>query len=389
MLETFKVSDMKAQIFEIFDHLHQHPEVSWKEFKTTQYISNLLEEFGCKVTTFDDCTGVVAEIGEGDFTVGLRADMDSLWQEVNGTWQANHSCGHDAHMTLALGVMMTLKKMNVMLPGKVKFIFQPAEEKGTGALKMLEKKVIDGVDYLYGVHLRPEMEVPNGKAAPAIVHGSGQFITGKIIGEDSHGARPHLGANAIEVGSALVEHMKGIHLDPMVPYSIKMTKFVSGGDNGNIIPGSAEFGLDLRAQSNKVMDQLVEKLEKIIQSLSDLYQVRITYTSEGRIVSAEVNEEAQSIMADSIKEVIGEENLVPPTVTSGCEDFHFYSVKRPEVKTTMLGLGCGLKPGLHHPNMTFDREALLIGTEILTRTILKTLEKNGLEIKYVNIGSAT
>lgn len=381
MLETLDVSKQKIQIFEIFDYLHQHPEVSWKEFKTTQYLANLLESFGCKVTTFEDCTGVVAEMGEGPLTVGLRADMDSLWQEVDGVWKANHSCGHDAHMTLALGVMMTLKNMKAGLPGKVKFIFQPAEEKGNGALKMLEKKVIDDIDYLFGVHLRPELEVPNGKAAPAIVHGAGQFITGKIIGEDSHGGRPHLGVNAIEVGSALVEQMKGIYLDPLVPYSIKMTKFIAGGDNGNIIPGSAQFGLDLRAQSNKVMDQLVEKLEKIIGNLSDFYQVKITYKTEGKIVAAQVNEEAQSIMAESIKEVIGEENLVPPSVTSGGEDFHFYSVKCPEIKATMLGLGCGLKPGLHHPHMTFDRNALLPGIEILTQAILKTFEKNGLRIK--------
>ncbi|WP_057760375.1 M20 peptidase aminoacylase family protein [Cytobacillus praedii] len=381
MLETLDDSKLQDQIYEIFDYLHQHPEVSWKEYKTTQYLANLLEALGCKVTTFEDCTGVVAEIGEGNFTVGLRTDMDALWQEVDGIWQANHSCGHDAHMTMGLGVMMTLKKMNVKLPGKVKFIFQPAEEKGNGALKMLEKKVIDDVDYLFGVHLRPELEVPNGKAAPAIVHGAGQFITGEIIGEDTHGGRPHLGVNAIEVGSALVEQMKGIYLDPMVPYSIKMTKFIAGGDNGNIIPGSAQFGLDLRAQSNAVMDQLVERVEKIIGNLSDFYQVRITYQTEGKIVAAQVSEDAQTIMAEAIKGVIGDENIVPPSVTSGGEDFHFYSVKRPEVKATMLGLGCGLKPGLHHPHMTFDHDALLTGIEILTRTILKTFEDNGLTIK--------
>jgi amidohydrolase len=382
MTGTLAVSDLKSQIYEIFDHLHTHPEVSWKEVKTTQYIVERLEELGCKVTTFDDCTGVVAEIGEGPITVGFRSDMDALWQEVDGTWQANHSCGHDAHMTLGLGVFMTLKKMNVKLPGKVKFIFQPAEEKGNGALKMIEKEVIDDIDYLYGVHLRPQMEVENGKAAPAIVHGAGQFMAGKIIGDDGHGGRPHLGANAIEVGAELVNHIKGIHLDPMIPYSVKMTKFNAGGDNFNIIPGSAEFFIDLRAQSNQVMELLKEKVEKIISSISELYQVKIPFSYQSHVVAAEVNEEAQAIMAESIKHVLGEENLLPPSVTSGCEDFHFYSVKRPEVKATMLGLGCGLRPGLHHPKMTFDRKALITGTEILTRTILTTFQKNGLKIDF-------
>ncbi|MGG1679597.1 M20 peptidase aminoacylase family protein [Neobacillus sp. NRS-1170] len=376
MIETLVVNDIREKVFEIFDHLHQYPEVSWKEYQTTEYIANRLKELGINVTTFDDCTGVIGEMGEGPFTVGLRSDMDALWQEVNGTFQANHSCGHDAHMTLVLGVAMTLKKLKVDLPGKVKFIFQPAEEKGDGALKMIEKKVIDDVDYLYGVHLRPDVEVPNRKAAPAIVHGAGRFITGRIIGHDHHGGRPHMGTNAIEVGASIVEHLKGIYLDPMTPYSVKMTKFIAGGDNGNIIPGSADFGLDLRAQSNEVMGGLTEKVKGIIQNISDLYQVKIDYQYDANLVAAEVNDEAQSIMADSIETVLGKENLLPPSISSGCEDFHFYSVDRPEVKTTMLGLGCGLTPGLHHPYMTFNREALIDGIEILTRTILATFEKN-------------
>ncbi|WP_066388946.1 M20 peptidase aminoacylase family protein [Neobacillus mesonae] len=383
MTQTIDVCDLKSQIYDIFEHLHQHPEVSWKEVKTTQYVAEMLHKLGAEsVTTFDDCPGVVAELGEGPLTVALRSDMDALWQEVDGIWQANHSCGHDAHMTLALGVFMTLKKMNVKLPGKVKFIFQPAEEKGNGALKMVEKKVIDDVDYLYGVHLRPEMEVKNGKAAPAIVHGAGISIAGKIIGEDCHGGRPHLGTNAIEVGAALVQHLNGIHLDPIVPYSVKMTKFFAGGESSNIIPGSAEFSLDLRAQSNKLMSQLTKKVEETIQSISDLYQVEITYSYESNVVAAEVNEEAQAVMAESIKLVLGEDNLLPPSVTAGGEDFHFYTVKRPHVKATMLGLGCGLAPGLHHPKMTFDRGALLSGIEILTRAILITFEQNGLRAEF-------
>ncbi|PLR95976.1 M20 peptidase aminoacylase family protein [Bacillus sp. T33-2] len=382
MLGTLEVKDLKSQIFTIFNHLHNNPEVSWKEYETTRYITGLLEELGVKFETFEDCTGVVAEMGEGPFTVGLRADMDALWQEVDGAWKANHSCGHDAHMTLALGVILSLKKMNVKLPGKVKFIFQPAEEKANGALKMLEKKVIDDIDYLYGVHVRPDQEVPHGKAAPAIVHGAGKFITGKIIGDDLHGGRPHLGANAIEVGSAIVQEIKGIRLDPQIPYSVKMTRFTAGGDNDNIIPGSAEFAIDMRAQTNQAMRQLAAKVEKIIETISALYQVRIDFTYAGNAVAAEVNEEAQSIMAEAIQIVLGKDHLFPPSVTSGCEDFHFYNVQRPEVKATMLGLGCGLAPGLHHPKMTFDRDALITGTEILTRAILTTFEKNGLKVEY-------
>lgn len=99
----------KQVIMDIFDHLHANPEVSWKEYQTTEYLTEKLKAAGCRTRTFDDCTGVVGEIGEGSPVVAVRADIDALWQEVDGVFQANHSCGHDSHMTMALGTMMLLK----------------------------------------------------------------------------------------------------------------------------------------------------------------------------------------------------------------------------------------------------------------------------------------
>ncbi|WP_134703385.1 M20 peptidase aminoacylase family protein [Ammoniphilus sp. YIM 78166] len=366
---------LRASILEIFEHLHQHPEVSWKEYNTTKYLAHRLEELGCKVTTFDDCTGVVAEMGSGPLTVALRADIDALWQEVDGEFRANHSCGHDAHMTLVLGTLMLLKSMDYEPKGKLKLIFQPAEEKGTGALKLVDKGVIDDVDFLYGVHLRPFQEVVQGKAAPAIINGAGVFIEGEIRGADAHGARPHLNVNAIEVGAAIVHELNRIHLNPMVPYSAKVTKFMAGGENSNTIPGNAKFSIDMRAQTNEVMKELVRRVDHMIQSLAQLYGADIRIQYESQVAAAEVHEKAKAYMAEAIAEVLGHENLVDPVITPGGEDFHYYTIKRPQVKATMLGLGCGLKPGLHHPHMTFEREALLDGSQILARAVMTTFDQ--------------
>src|SRR5690606_9710697 len=155
---------LKDKMLEIFHHLHHHPEVSWEEKETTTFLKNVLEKEGCRVQTFTHSTGLFAELGSGNPVIAIRADIDALWQEVDGTFQANHSCGHDAHMTIVLGMMYLLKE--AILPGTVRFIFQPAEEKGTGALRMVEEKVVDGVDYLFGVHLRPIQEVRDGYASP-------------------------------------------------------------------------------------------------------------------------------------------------------------------------------------------------------------------------------
>ncbi|MFJ8256664.1 M20 peptidase aminoacylase family protein [Peribacillus asahii] len=366
------IEQLKPTIQTVFEHLHQHPEVSWKEYQTTAYIKQLLEEEGFNVQTFDDCTGLVVEIGSGNFCVGLRTDIDALWQEVDGQFKANHSCGHDSHMTMTIGAMLLLKKLNPQINGRIKFVFQPAEEKGTGALKLIEKHVVDDVDFLYGVHLRPIQELRDGEAAGAIYHGAAKFLEGEIIGEDAHGARPHLGQNAIEIGASLIQEMKSIHLDPMVPHTVKMTKFLAGGDTGNLIPGKASFSIDLRAQTNEVMDKLTEKVEKIADALANLYGVDIRLETKANVAAAQVNEEALSYMEKAIIESIGAEQLRKPIVSSGGEDFHFYTLKNPHLKATMLGLGCDLQPGLHHPQMTFNHDAIYAGIEILARTLLHT-----------------
>ncbi|MBB5323945.1 amidohydrolase [Anoxybacillus tepidamans] len=366
------LESIQEELWEVFDHLHQHPEISWEEFKTTEFLKQQLIQEGYRVQTFSDCTGVVGEIGSGSFTVALRADMDALWQEVNEKWQANHACGHDAHMTMALGVVKLFNRIGYRPPGKLKILFQPAEETGTGALKMIEKGVVDDVDFLYGVHLRPIQELRSGYASPAILHGAAQIIEGEIKGVAAHAARPHLGVNAIEVGSALVQELGKIHVDPQVPASIKMTRFHAGAKSANIIPEHATFTLDLRAQTNEIMEQLVEHLQNVVKGVSVIYGAEIVLHQGVRIVAAQVHPEAQRIMKQAIMETIGAEKCAPPVVTSGGEDFHFYSVMKPSLKTTMLGLGCDLMPGLHHPQMTFRREDLLIGIEILARTVMET-----------------
>lgn len=373
------IEELKPEILNIFQHLHENPEISWKEFETTNYISRILEKNGLEVKRFDDIPGVIGtwsgDKREGNITVGIRADMDALFQDVNGTFRANHSCGHDAHMTIVLGVLLLLKKMEAVLPGMVKFIFQPAEEVGEGALKMVEKQVLEDIDFLYGVHLRPIQELRFGQASSGIIHGSTTTINGEIHGFDGHAAKPHLTVNAIEVITAIVEQMKGIRLDPLVPYSVKMTHVSAGSStNANIIPGSAKFSLDLRAQSNEAMEQLIEKVDHIIKSLASLYQCELTIEQKGRVYAAVVNPFAEKLLEKAIEDTLGIGGLVGPIMTPGGEDFHFYTKEKPTIKATMLGLGCDLTPGLHHPNMSFNHDALYIAIEIITRAVLRTFE---------------
>ncbi|CAM4182432.1 M20 peptidase aminoacylase family protein [Lederbergia lenta] len=364
------------KVFDTFSYLHANPEISWKEQNTTFFIKQQLEMAGCNVTTFDDCTGVIGDFGGGSKgvpVVAIRADMDALWQEVDGIYKANHSCGHDAHMTMVLGVLWKLEA-NPQLREKisVRFIFQPAEEVGKGALTLAEKGVVDDVDYLFGIHLRPSAETPNGFATPAIIHGATGAIECEIVGEDAHGARPHLTSNAIEIGMHIVNLLNTVHLDPTVPHSIKVTKFHAGGKNTNIIPGQASLSLDLRAQTNEHMKLLQKKVYNILELTEQLFETRINIVNDYSLAAAKVAPDAEKIARQAIVNVLGENYTVPALLTPGGDDFHFYTISKPTLKATMIGLGCDLKPGLHHPSMTFDKQALFNGIDILTEMVLLT-----------------
>jgi len=321
------INQLKPELNDVFEHLHQIPEVGWQEHNTTAYIAQYLYKKGFRVRTFPDCTGLFVEVGKGDLCIAVRTDIDALWQEVDGEFKANHSCGHDAHMTMIIGTMLLMQKLGFPSGIRFKFIFQPAEEKGSGALKLIDLGIMDDVNFLYGVHLRPIQEMADGFASPAIYHGASRFIEGRIIGEDAHGARPHLGHNAIEIGAKFIQEIQGIHLDPMVPYSAKLTRFLAGGSSGNIIPGKADFSIDVRAQNNQTIDALYSKIEAIADSLSRLHDVKILLEIMGNTAAARVCAAAKGSMEAAIIDTIGKEKMIDPVVTSGGEDFHFLYVK--------------------------------------------------------------
>ncbi|MFE8695745.1 M20 peptidase aminoacylase family protein [Cytobacillus sp. FJAT-53684] len=358
-----------------YKHLHANAEVSWKEFETTKFLCSELEQLGISYQTFDDHTGVVGYWGnkEEGPTIGIRSDMDALWQLVDGEWIANHSCGHDAHMTMVLYTIKCLKEIGFAPKGLIKIIFQPAEETGMGAKAMIRKEVLSDMDYLLGIHLRPIQEIEFGYASPAIYHGATTLLNGEIRGVQSHGARPHLGINVVDSIGSIIQALNSIKMDPTVSASAKVTMVKAGGDNLNTIPDFAEFGIDVRAENNEVMSELLEKIQHAVITAGSVNHAKVTLEPQASMVAAEISCEIEGIVKAAIVEVLGENGLVPPPVTPGGEDFHFYKTSYPNLQATMVGLGTGLTPGLHHPNMSFNLNSLQNGVKILSQTIIKLL----------------
>lgn len=369
-----QVRTYEEVIYGWFDHFHAHPEVSWKEYETTKKIASILDELNVKYRTFSDITGLVAEIGEGREVIAVRADIDALWQEVDGEMRANHSCGHDANISMVLGALIQLK--DLPLKKRIRFIFQPAEETGSGAISMVKHGLVDDVSHLFGVHLRPIEELPFGKVTPAIHHGAALFLQGAVHGVDAHGARPHQGKNAIDVLFAIQQMLNNLHINPFEVYSAKITKIVADGGSVNIIPGNATFSLDVRAQNNSVLTELQDRLDEGFKVISQMFDTEIKWQWEDRTPGADVSEEAAQIAKESIIEALGEEYLQEPISTPGSDDFHCYTLLRPHLKAAMIGIGADLEPGLHHPYMTFNKEALIIGAKVLTATLRNATEKS-------------
>ena len=362
-----KETELEQHVLQWFEHFHQNPEVSWKEYETTKKIAEILAENGVIYRLFEGIPGLVAEIGSGEKVIAMRADIDALWQEVDGEMRANHSCGHDANITMALGALLKLK--DLQLKKRIRFIFQPAEESGGGALETMKQNVLENVEYLFGVHLRPIEELPLGKITPAIHHGAAIFVKGKIQGIDAHGARPHQGKNAIDVLVAIHQFINNIHIDPYEACSVKMTRMQADGGSINIIPGNAEFSMDIRAQKNEVLAQLIEKVENGIQLIGSMYNIEISIEWYDRTPGAVVNDDAAKIAELSIIEAFGINALAPEIHTPGSDDFHYYTVKNPQLKAAMIGVGADLAPGLHHPQMTFNKQALFNGIKVIATTL--------------------
>jgi amidohydrolase len=370
------IDQHKDALLKTYQDLHILAEPSWEEKETSRYLVDHLKKAGLTVKTFHNHFGIIAEIpGHSNKVVALRADMDALVQEVDGKVRPNHSCGHDAHSTMVLFAALSIVSSGILPKHTLRFIFQPAEEKGEGALQMMKDGALEHVEYLFGIHVRPEVEVPYLNASPVIVHGSAGTLKGMIKGVQSHASRPQDGINVIEAAALLVYKLKQIHIQTEITYSIKMTQFKTENEAANVIPETAFFSIDVRAQTNEVMDELTLKAKEAMEETMNQMGPTITWSMEEFVPAAAIHKKAIRLVEIAIEGVLGKENVIASCVTNGAEDFHFYTNKKPTIAATMVGLGCGLKPGLHHPKMNFHLDALIYGAKIVTQAILLASEE--------------
>lgn len=363
----------REYVQDVFNFLHKIPEQSHKEVKTSAYLADELEKYGFEVIrNVSGGTGVlgILDSGKPGPVFGLRADMDALAYEVDGKIVYRHTCGHDAHSAMVMAAAREIASKGIKR-GKLYIIFQPAEETLSGCLEMIKSGLFNDMSEVVGIHLRPIEEAKLGQATAALWHSACAPTRIKISGKSAHGARPHLGINAVDAAALCVNAINAIHANPSISHSIKVTQLMTGAGAINIIPEEVTVGIDIRCSQNDEMNTIIEKVKRAVNgavaAIGATAEVDIKFCP-----GASYDDELIQTNASAIREVLGEEGLVPDIMTPGSEDFHFFS-NQLNCKSGYLGLGANLTPGLHSKDMEFDHDALYHGAEILTRVAEKRL----------------
>ena len=361
-----------------YQYLHSIPEPGFQEVKTSAYLAEKLEAAG--LTVIRNLAGTTGLVGEYDSGVpgpvlAIRADMDALTHIINGKKEYRHTCGHDSHSSMLLAAAEETMALKKVKKGRIKFVFQPAEELCGGALKILESGILNDVDIMTGMHIRPTQECPAGTVICEMHYSAGCQFRARIRGLMCHGARPHLGINPIDAAAGAVAAVNAIHLDPRIPFSVKCTQIHADSGVFNSVPNFADITFDLRAQTNSAMKELREKTVKAIENGAAAVGASVEeyefYTDFPAAEGFDPN--LSKIVEDSVSEIVGRENTIPSFNTSGGEDFFWYPVKLPKIKAAFVGLGVGAEPGLHHQDMHFDPKYLENGVGIHGKIIEKIL----------------
>jgi amidohydrolase len=364
--------------------LHQHPELAFEEVRTAGIVAQELSALGLEVQTGVGKTGVVA-ILEGDNdgpTVLVRADMDALpIEEANQTDYVSrtpgkmHACGHDGHTTIALGVAKLLSQHRDKIAGRVKFVFQPAEEVAQGANAMIRDGVLQNPqpDVAVGLHLWNDLPLGTiGMTSGGLMAGS-SIISLKITGKGGHGAQPQNTVDPVVCAAHIITALQSIlsrNVDPADTGVISITK-VRAGETHNVIPQTAELTGTMRAFKTEVRDLMTQRLHEIVDGVA----AAMGCTAELKVDHLTIPVINDSGVADRLSrkfaQIVGEEQLDRDIRLMVGEDVSYLMQGIPAM-FFLVGSANGergLNYGHHHPRFDFDEDALPLAVALLSAAV--------------------
>jgi amidohydrolase len=363
--------------------LHRRPELSWEEFETTTAVAAALIDAGLQPQLRAGESGLVVDVGAGEPLVAFRADLDALpIEEATGLPFASeipgvmHACGHDAHTAIAVGIALTLARLE--LPGRIRFLFQPAEETMPGgALEMVRRRAVEGVQALLAFHVDPTLPAGTlGLRADAITGASDRLLI-ELTGPGGHTSRPHQTVDVIGAAARVAVDLPALLqrvTDPRKPVAIVFGR-IAGGTTDNVIPTRVELGGTVRLfdlELWRTLPAVVERLvHEIVAPLGAAAKVAYDQGHPPVVNDAGVIESVRRAAAPLL-----EPGAIRSTEQSlGAEDFSWYLE---QVPGALVRLGAGLPDrhsDLHSAGFELDESAIPVGMLVGTASLLGLLER--------------
>lgn len=375
--------------------LHAHAETGFELTQTWQYVRDALADMGYAPRRCGRC-GIVADVGEGERFVLLRADMDALpiREEADVPFACGegrmHACGHDMHTAMLLGAARLLKEREGELPGRVRLMFEPAEEILSGAENMLADGLLEGGTPVgaFMLHVLTDIDLPVGTAivsAPGVSAPAAAFFRIGVQGRGCHGAMPHTGVDPITAAAHIVLALQQIQTRElaMSDAAVMTLGMLRAGESANVIPDRAELAGTIRAHDDGVMALLLRRAEEIARGTAQVFRAGAEFTVTSSAPTL-LNGEAQSALAlRTLQALLGRHQALLSSQlggegrkSTGSEDFAAVSHAVPSV---MIALAAGRPQDghnhpAHHPMTTFDEAALPAGAAAYAALALAALQ---------------
>ncbi len=362
-------------------HLHAHPELSFSEFKTSEFVQEKLKSWNIdyQILAITGGVGIIKGKNPGEKVIALRADMDALpikeLNEVEYKSKNNgvmHACGHDVHTTCLLGAAKILNELKEQWSGTVKLIFQPGEEKNPGGASILIKEGVlenPSPEAIFALHVNPSLPVGKLSFRSGMVMASADEIYITIKGKGGHAAAPHLTADTILVASQLVVNLQQVVSrmnNPFNPSVLSITS-IQGGNTTNVIPSEVKLIGTFRAMNEEWRFKAHDLIRKICKNTAEMGGAEMDVHIDVGYPFV-INDEQLTRMAKrKAMEFCGNENVEETEMRMGAEDFAFYSHRIPAC-FFRLGVSNAEKKitsGVHTPTFNIDETAIENGIGIM------------------------
>ncbi|MBQ8013787.1 MAG: amidohydrolase [Treponema sp.] len=361
---------------EIFEHLHQNPELSLEEFETTAFIKKILTEEGIEILDLPLKTGLVACIKgtKPGKKIAFRADIDALplEEKTNLPYKSKnpgkmHACGHDIHISVGLETARLLNQKKSELSGQVLFVFQPSEENGKGALEILKTGVLDGIDAIFSLHSSPLLEVGQVGIKEGAITAAVDLFKIIIKGKGSHGAEPQKGRDPIAASAAVISSLQTIvsrNVNPNDQALVSVTH-IQGGSNWNIIPEEVLLEGTIRTTNPEIRAFVSRRLTEIARNTAAAFEEEASVEIENAPPCTNNDKE----LADFAWKTAESLGLKPvrPEITMVGEDFAFYQEK---FRGIMVWLGVGKTKPLHNPEFTANPKSIELGAKYFSEMLI-------------------